>query len=356
MRFLALFFLAAFFLAGCGTADVKTRDVALGKPTTDSVSGYTLTDLGAFDPGETVEANAINDHGQVVGEEADTPFLWQGGHISELTAVQGGLIEDFRPAERNPGDFEQDGGALAINDRGQVAGWIEIGTTGGQPGDMGPRHDQPEAVVWDGGPWEYTDGLRECQALAISSDGIPVGFSTGQDGVRHAVRWRGVGVAQDLGSLATSGGGAESEAKGINRRGQIVGESAGQAFLWQNGRIKSLGPGRANAINDSSIVAGQGNDRASLWVGEKRRFLPVPKGRNTSEALAINNRGETVGYAGPYAVLWSQGRMIDLDRLLPQSAGWHLVQATGINNSGQIVGNGVHRGLNRAFLLTPATK
>jgi hypothetical protein len=45
--------------------------------------------------------------------------------------------------------------------------------------------------------------------------------------------------------------------------------------------------------------------------------------------------------------------MIDLNTLISQGSGWELEWATGINDSGQIVGVGFHNGLQRAFLLTP---
>jgi probable HAF family extracellular repeat protein len=45
--------------------------------------------------------------------------------------------------------------------------------------------------------------------------------------------------------------------------------------------------------------------------------------------------------------------MTDLNDLLPNGSGWTLAEATAINNSGQVVGVGVHNGQNHAFLLTP---
>ena len=49
-----------------------------------------------------------------------------------------------------------------------------------------------------------------------------------------------------------------------------------------------------------------------------------------------------------------KGTMIDLNSLVDSAAGWTLVLAGGINNSGQIVGYGTTPdGNTRAFLLTP---
>jgi len=43
--------------------------------------------------------------------------------------------------------------------------------------------------------------------------------------------------------------------------------------------------------------------------------------------------------------------MVDLNSLLPANSGWTLTQASAINNEGQIVGYGIHNGATHAFLL-----
>jgi probable HAF family extracellular repeat protein len=76
-------------------------------------------------------------------------------------------------------------------------------------------------------------------------------------------------------------------------------------------------------------------------------------------AHAINNAGQVVGYAeladgSLHAFLWSGGSMRDLNSLIPANSGWVLEDATGVNDAGQICGDGTHKGKTRAFLLTPA--
>src|SRR5262249_16224655 len=76
--------------------------------------------------------------------------------------------------------------------------------------------------------------------------------------------------------------------------------------------------------------------------------------------LGLNSAGQIVGYSvpsGPYAsraFLYDAGTMTDLNSLLPEGSGWSLLQATGINDAGQIVGSGSNpSGQFRGFLLSP---
>jgi len=89
----------------------------------------------------------------------------------------------------------------------------------------------------------------------------------------------------------------------------------------------------------------------------------VPSGFANSGASALNNNGAVVGTAsvGSYrgiqhAFIAQNGAITDLNRLIPGTASnWVLNSATGINDSGLIVGTGTNSGVQRAFLLTPTT-
>ena len=76
-----------------------------------------------------------------------------------------------------------------------------------------------------------------------------------------------------------------------------------------------------------------------------------------SKASALNDRGQVVGNAyykrDEAALLWQNGRVYELNALVPPHSGWRLQNALGINNRGQIIGNGIHNGIRRGFLLTP---
>ena len=188
----------------------------------------------------------------------------------------------------------------------------------------------------------------------------------------------------DLGTLS----GIQSSADSINEAGQIVGQSDGHAFLWENGTMTDLGTNggvsssardinengvitgwtvsagnvwtpfrysgstmtpldtgtgnfsNAYAINDYGIIAGRsyssGNIRATIWNNAGARTLLGTLG-GSSYAYAINNQGQVVGhsYSGGYrhAFLWENGTMHDLGTALGIEAYTH-----DINESSQIAG------------------
>lgn len=135
-------------------------------------------------------------------------------------------------------------------------------------------------------------------------------------------------------------GGRNASANGISDAGHVVGHSEtgvpdssldGQtvrAFLWQSGRMTDLGvlpdfiESRANDVNSDGIVVG----------------------------FCLNHPGPDQPRR---AFVWIDGVMTDLNDLIPAGTGWELSEARAINETGQIVGNGILDGQRRAFLLTP---
>jgi uncharacterized membrane protein len=94
--------------------------------------------------------------------------------------------------------------------------------------------------------------------------------------------------------------------------------------------------------------------RAVLWRGGgKISALPSLPGAQESRAESINDAGQIVGTSGGRAVLWQNGRILDLNAHLPKDSGWVLKDATAINNHGWIVGRGTREGIPFVFLLTP---
>ncbi len=74
----------------------------------------------------------------------------------------------------------------------------------------------------------------------------------------------------------------------------------------------------------------------------------------------INTFGQVVGWAykdgSSHAFVTDNGVMLDLSSLLVSTAiGYHLDDARGINDLGQIVVYGNYNGMSQALLLTPVT-
>jgi uncharacterized membrane protein len=227
----------------------------------------------------------------------------------------------------------------AINDRGQVAG-----------------EDTFRAALWNSGNTRPTllNGI-ESNARGLNESGAVVG-SVGA----HAMLWDATG-AHDLGTL----GGSSSDAYAINEAGTVAGTSvlAGQshATLWQkNGNTIDLGRGVAYNLNDHGLVVGEVDRRAALWNGTQATFL----GGVGSLAYDVNNRGWAVGsvydqvWGDPLtAMLWHGGQSIDLNSFLGQAdrdAGWRLVSATAINDHGWVVGSAYNAqyNLGKGFVLS----
>ncbi|MEO6834693.1 MAG: hypothetical protein ABI231_02135 [Candidatus Tumulicola sp.] len=182
-------------------------------------------------------------------------------------------------------------------------------------------------------------------------------------------------------------GGNNAAATGVNNRGDVVGAAensvqdpscAGRqkldfyAVIWQrNGTTATLPPidgdtvSQAAAVNNSGQVVGAsgpcgppfnnlyGTAHAVLWQTGSAIDLGRLGGKTGNAALAINDRGQVVGFADLpgdntfHAFLWQRGSMADLGTL----PGDVLSVALGINNKGQVVGQSCDaKGNCRAFI------
>ena len=178
-------------------------------------------------------------------------------------------------------------------------------------------------------------------ALLVAGLALLAGVAATVSGGRTqaATRW----VITDLGT---------GEAVAINDQGQVVGyteSEGGHAFLWENGKMRDLGTLGGYYINEIAInndgqVAGWDETkgrlgRAFLWEKGKMRNLGTLPGRTDSRAVAINDPGQVVGYAGNdlpqdgRAFLGEKGKMHDLGTLGGPGS-W----AVAINDQGQVVG------------------
>ncbi len=256
------------------------------------------------------------------------PFLWHNGVMTALPTLGG-----------NNGEAGQ------INNRGEVAGNAENTTPDSTCPPGGPQVFQEKPAVWENGHIKELDTLRDDPdgwSFGINDNGQVVGASgicsplNPQTGVyilsRHALLWN-KGKAIDLGNLGGTGVfGPGNIAGGINNQGQVIG---------------------------TSDLAGDTTFHGFLWTEKTGlRDLGTLPGDFASAALGINDTGEVVGVSfdasfNSRAFLWHNGRMIDLNKLAPDSP-LDLLFAHGINSRGEIAGFGVNRtGEVHAFLATP---
>lgn len=171
-----------------------------------------------------------------------------------------------------------------------------------------------------------TLGGTESYAYGINDAGVVVGWATTADTKGHAFRYSG-GVMTDLGTL----GGWSSLAMAINSAGDIV--------------------GAAQPANSKRF-------RPFLYRDEVMTDLGTLGGGN-GYATALNNVGQIVGYeenlsyTDSRAFLYNGGVLQDLNDLLPANSGWVLQKALGINDRGQIVGQGLLDGTPYGFVMLP---
>lgn len=324
-----------------------------------------------------VTPRGINAEGKVAGrvEAADGKlhaFLYDGNSVLDL-GTMGGISSE----------------ANAINQGGQVVGWVRLETSWRAFRYDGTMHDLG------------TLGGADAFAHDINDRGQIVGRSTAADGVEHAFFYdNGVmkqmkvpGItsaawainagsqvvgdynaanflqsgfialacecAKGLGTL----GGAESNAVAVNDAGEVVGVSdtgvgaQRHAFLYRDGTMKDLGTfggerSFATAINAAGRVAGHaqtkgGDDHAFLYDGSTLKDLGTLGGAS-STAVAMNASSQVVGGAdtaagGPsHAMSWTQaGGLVDLNTRIPRApAGTVLRIALAISDNGDIVAQG----------------
>jgi probable HAF family extracellular repeat protein len=314
---------------------------------------YAVRDLGTL--GGTVTAAAdVNALSQVVGFSMTSEgylhaFVWDRGDMTDLGTLGG-----------------ESSYATAINDAGWVVGFSQI-----------PHSRSSHAFLWRKGVGMKdlgTLGGDQSFAADINNAGLVVGRAFDSDGNPRGFVWSPNGPMRAL-----SGGDpfsiATSTAPGVE--GPVAG-SAGLPLV--PGRWRTTGApftafvlprgfnqGQGAAIDARNDIVGSASTSTGLVRAFFRssagtmRVMRVP-GIQNSEAAAISNSLRVVGsaYDDPFFLTsaWlartpkAPARL--LLELVPPEAAWTFAYATSVNDIGQIVGTGLHRGRTRAYLLTPA--
>ena len=349
---------------------------------------YAVTDLGVLPGYAASDAAAVNSRGDVIGSATPKrPGGSWAGTGGRAYLSHGGILTDLGALPGTGGSSAQ-----GINAQSEVTGSADFPAS---------RH----AFLYSKGRMRdlgTLPGYTDSQGAAINDTGEVAGDCTDRSAQpgslpQHAFFYSH-GKMTDLGTLP---GGLRSRAWSINATGQVVGECylrSGRVhfapFLYDSRRktmtALPMPPpynwGFAFHINDRGQIGGDisGLDEtthAALWGGDRMTDLGAPPGYTSSIARGLNNRGEVVGVCfrdynlvqtflrdhvggdnllGRYlhrdtdrAFVYRAGKMQDLNELIPRDADGTRETARAINDRGQIVGQGLHHGQERAFLLTP---
>ena len=174
----------------------------------------------------------------------------------------------------------------------------------------------------------------------------------------------------------------ESRAFDVNDNNEVVGSSmvdgiTERAFIWDAtlgmrdlGTLENAGIfSRAFIINNNGVVVGDSTNAPAglpysfIWKNGAMTYLGGPLAILTDKAYDLNDDDVVVGpdKDSPLAALIfdASGAFVDLDTLIPSTSEQgdkftDIIEATGINNNGCIVGSGyIESGGWHAFLLAP---
>jgi len=284
-------------------------------------------------PNGDSEAKAINGKNQVVG--------WVTYRGAVVTCNHAALWLEDKATDLN-GQQSDAGTAVAINDAGEIVVTSMKRLAGGEW--------QPRAYVWKNGKETNLEPLADlpgCNPVAINARGVVVGKCSHGAARLRAVRWEG-GKPFDLGLLPQC---LNAQATAINDAGQIVGTCWGKLTLHHEEHQADGG------VSVRSWTTREGPLHPFLWENGKMRELPRLEGDTTPHA--INNKGQIVGSVSdeerrhPRAVLWENGKLLDLNDLIPAGTGWTLRDAVAVNDRGQILVDALGKGRAQCLLLTP---
>jgi len=288
-----------------------------------------LINLGKLPKGHSALANSINSSGVVVGDGDlgdDRPQVW--------VSTSAGLYNFFQAANSH---------TLFITDAGVIGGNYIKGFSGNGWRAALWTQDPRDARKWQTITLPLIPGINSksdsTTAWAFNQSGQAAGWAANDIISQHACFWNN-DAKHSIVDLGTLPGDWTSIAWGMNDLGQVVGEShppfGSLPVVWNN---------------DAAHTATE---------------LPLLPGDNYGSATAINNLDQALGRSaydvpgtwnvGPsQLVLWRDGGVFPLQQVLEpvSGAGWTITTASAINNAGQIVGLGVHNGLNRAYVMTP---
>lgn len=365
--------------------------LSLGMALVTHAAEYTIVDLG---PGR---ANAINSIGQIVGgrntlipctmDQAWTATLWSSNSSGYQAFDLGWLSSTSRWSEAN-----------SINASGLITGCSTVAFPNEEQGGRAflwtptTNNGTSGTMVRIAPVYDYDSNFRFITGMGINNSNVVAGRSQHDGGYSMAflenyaasnltIIGSNVTVGPQFGAYAINNSGIwaggiwqvaapddendnypDIAYAGDTMLGTLMGTSSYQG---------TNGDSRALSINNSNLVAGiswyttnsqewpAGQYRACVWTNLSATSI-VNLGtlgdddwscangisdNNIVVGRSINANGSTVGLLagigfGRAFVYDGVNGMRDLNELIPSESGWYLTNATGINNSGWIVGYG----------------
>jgi probable HAF family extracellular repeat protein len=320
-----------------GSADDDSISGFVWSPTTPNGATGTLHRWSTLG-GSFAWGIGINATGQVAGlsattdDDAEHATLWNPSTPNGST----GTLHDL---DTLGGTYSQGTG---INNSGQLTGYSDL------TGD-----EESHAILWKPtSPGSASGTMHDLETLGgsvsfgwdINTNGHVTGDSeTTGDAATHAFLWKPTtpnGVSGTMHDLETLGG-TDSGGSGINDQGQVTGwslttdDEATHAFLW----TPAIPGGISGMMHDLETLGGL-----------------------NSYGYNMNASGHVVGMSevdievssNSHAFLYtSAAGMVDLNTLIDPLSGWELLDASDINDAGQITGQGLINDEYHAYLLTP---
>lgn len=266
--------------------------------------------------------------------------------------------------------------ALGANDSGMVVGISQTAVTTGA---------SRLPIVWQNGVASQLPlpaGYGRGDAFGVNASGVAVGSAFSPSTARGVIY---SGGSATIITQTTANGSFFVTAFDINDSGRVVGQGddptnparnvgiiydIGIATAIDIGSLLGLNGAIAWGVNNSGHVVGtsmqdtQETGLPFIW-SDANGMVPIPltSGTTKATARAVNSAGWVVGWGsapGMVPFLYDGAATYRLQDLIPAGSGWDLSMnssssAYGINDSGVIVGTGVHNGETRAYAMVLAT-
>jgi len=343
-------------------------------------SRYEAIDLGTLG-GAAAFPLALNDSGDVVGYSLTATgeqhaFLWTNGVMQDLSPSGAHSEAQVVTNSRTVAGTSEIGGVVHILrwDNGQMTDLGPVGSADRQAGVVGITATDVVAwgdsgsAIWRNGVKEFLGGFRArasngrhqiagnlgnvpylwdngslmaleirglpSHAVDINNEGVVVGDTpewTQYWGVRPAITvWVNGRISRTFGYI---------DPVAINDPGDVIGQSSGSAAFYSRGsvpwEIPSLGGWGGtfpHDLNSLAMVVGESwtagkTLHAFVWQVSDSTPIdlgtgPITAARNGSSAIAINARGDIVGWVAPCTT--PAGRCTELDKSHARVVLWRL--------------------------------